>query len=81
MQGTLDIIPAYSWYAARSGALTFVNERCADSPGLLADHPLRFGIRTDDVWDSHVPLLPSDYRDRDAQSLVKVSKQPAVPGK
>ena len=26
LQGTLNVIPAYTWYAAPSGALTFVNE-------------------------------------------------------
>ena len=30
LQATLNMIPAYTWYAAPSGALTFVNERCAD---------------------------------------------------
>jgi hypothetical protein len=30
LQATLNMIPAHTWYAASSGALTFVNERCAD---------------------------------------------------
>ncbi len=72
LQATLNIIPAYTWYAAPSGALTFVNQRCADYLGLPADHSLRFGIPTDAVWDSHIPLLHPDGLRRDAQSLVNV---------
>jgi PAS domain-containing protein len=64
LQATLNIIPAYTCYAAPSGALTFVNERCADYLGLPADHPLRLGIPTDAAWDSHVPLLhPDDHEE------------------
>src|SRR5580704_10891551 len=64
LQATLNIIPAYTWYAAPSGALTFVNERCADYLGLPADHSLRLGIPTDAAWDSHVPLLhPDDHEE------------------
>jgi len=44
LRATLDVIPAYTWYANPSGALTFVNQRCADYLGLPKDHPLRFGI-------------------------------------
>ena len=40
LQATLDKIPAYTWYANRSGGLTFVNARCADYLGLPRDHPL-----------------------------------------
>jgi PAS domain-containing protein len=43
LRAALNLIPAYAWYAAPSGALTLVNERCADSLGLGKDHPLRFG--------------------------------------
>ena len=43
LQATLNIIPAYTWCAVRSGALTFVNERTADFLGLPNDHPLRLG--------------------------------------
>jgi PAS domain S-box-containing protein len=60
LQATLNMIPAYTWYAAPSGALTFVNERCADYLGLPTDHPLRFGIDTGAAWDSHFPLLHPD---------------------
>ena len=60
LQATLNVIPAYTWYAAPSGALTFVNERCADYLGLPTDHPLRFGIDTGAAWDSHLPLLHPD---------------------
>lgn len=62
LQETLNAIPAYTWYAAPSGALTFVNTRTADYLGLPQDHPLRFGIDTGAAWDSHVPLLhPEDH--------------------
>ena len=60
LRSTLDVIPAYTWYAAPSGALTFVNERTADYLGLPADHPLRFGIDIGGEWDSHIPLLHPD---------------------
>jgi hypothetical protein len=38
------VIPAYTWYADPSGALTFVNERLSDYLGLPKDHPLRSGV-------------------------------------
>jgi PAS domain S-box-containing protein len=64
LQATLNIIPAYTWYAAPSGALTFVNQRCADYLGLPSDHPLRFGIDTGAAWDSHLQLLhPDDHEE------------------
>ena len=63
LQATLNIIPAYTWYAAPSGALTFLNERYADYLGLPADHPLRFGIPTDAAWDSHIALLHPDDKE------------------
>jgi PAS domain S-box-containing protein len=64
LRATLNVIPAYTWYAPPSGALTFVNERCADYLGLPKDHPLRFGIDTGAVWDSHIPLLhPDDHEE------------------
>jgi PAS domain-containing protein len=44
LQATLNVIPAYTWYALSSGTLTFVNKRTADYLGLPKDHPLRFGI-------------------------------------
>jgi PAS domain-containing protein len=40
LQATLSAIPAHTWYAAPSGALTFVNERTADYLGLPTNHPL-----------------------------------------
>lgn len=62
LRATLDVIPAYTWYAAPSGALTFVNRRHADYLGLPEDHPLRFGIDVGAKWDSHLPLLhPDDH--------------------
>src|SRR6266849_8842615 len=60
LQATLNVIPAYTWYALPSGALTFVNDRSADYLGLPKDHPLRFGIDTGAEWDSHIPLLHPD---------------------
>jgi formate hydrogenlyase transcriptional activator len=63
LQATLNIIPAYTWYAAPSGGLTFVNARTADYLGLPKDHPLRLGIDTGAPWDSHIPLLHPDDHD------------------
>src|SRR5262249_17739545 len=64
LQATLNVIPAYTWYALPSGALTFVNERTADYLGLPKDHPLRFGIDTGAEWDSFIPLLhPDDHEE------------------
>src|SRR5258705_9742639 len=63
LQATLDMIPAFTWYAAPSGALLFVNSRSADFLGLPKDHPLRFGIDTGAAWDSHIPLLHPDDHD------------------
>src|SRR6266704_3948832 len=42
LQAILNVLPAYTWYAAPSGALIFVNRRTADYLGLPEDHPLRF---------------------------------------
>lgn len=64
LQATLNMIPAYTWYAVPSGALTFVNERTADYLGLAKDHPLRFGVDTGAGWDSHIPFLhPDDHEE------------------
>jgi formate hydrogenlyase transcriptional activator len=64
LRATLNMIPAYTWYAAPSGALTFVNERCANYLGLAENHPLRFGTETGAAWDSHIPLLhPDDHEE------------------
>ena len=60
LQATLNLIPAQTWYAAPSGALTFLNQRCADYLGLPSDHPLRFGVDTGVAWDAHIPLLHPD---------------------
>ena len=62
LQATLNVIPTYTWYAAPSGGLTFVNKRTADYLGLPKDHPLRFGIDIDAQWDAHIPLLHPDDR-------------------
>src|ERR1700730_10272557 len=63
LRATLNVIPAYTWYALPSGGLTFVNERHADYLGLPKDHPLRFGIDTGAEWDSHIALLHPDDRE------------------
>src|ERR1700746_353766 len=64
LQAALDMIPAFTWLAAASGALLFVNSRCADYLGLPKDHPLRFGTVTDTAWDSHIPFLhPDDHEE------------------
>src|SRR6201990_2178941 len=60
LQAALNLIPAHTWYAVPSGALTFLNERCSDYLGLPKDHPLRHGIDTGPEWDSHIPLLHPD---------------------
>ena len=63
LRATLNVIPAYTWYASPSGALTFVNERSAEYLGLPEDHPLRFGTDTGAAWDSHLPMLHPDDRE------------------
>src|SRR6266404_4919884 len=64
LQATLDMITAFTWLAAPSGALLFVNSRCADYLGLPQDHPLRFGTDTGAAWDSHIPFLhPDDHEE------------------
>jgi hypothetical protein len=60
LQATLNVIPAYTWYAAPSGGLTFVNKRTADYLGLPKDHPLRFGIDMGAQFDAHIPFLHPD---------------------
>ena len=63
LQATLNVLPAYAWYAAPSGGLTFVNKRTADYLGLPTDHPLRFGIDIGAQWDAHISLLHPDDRE------------------
>jgi PAS domain S-box-containing protein len=60
VQAILNVLPTYSWYAAPSGCLTFVNKRTAAYLGLPKDHPLRFGIDVGAQWDDWVPLLHPD---------------------
>jgi PAS domain-containing protein len=57
LQAILNVIPAYTWYAAPSGGITFLNKRTADYLGLPKDHPLRFGIDVGAQWDAHIQLL------------------------
>src|SRR5712664_2313645 len=64
LQATLNMIPAYTWYATRSGGLIFVNERAADYGGLPSEHPLRHGTDTSAAWDSHIAFLhPEDQEE------------------
>src|SRR5882757_1905692 len=60
LQAILNVLPAYTWYAAPSGGLTFVNKRTADYLGLPEDHPLRFGIDIGAQWDDWILLLHPD---------------------
>jgi PAS domain S-box-containing protein len=68
LRATLNMIPAYTWYAAPSGGLTFVNKRTADYLGLPKDHPLRFGIDIGAQWDAHIPLLHPDDQEKSRKS-------------
>jgi PAS domain S-box-containing protein len=63
LQAILNVLPAYTWYAAPSGGLTFVNKRTADYLGVPKDHPLRFGIDIGAQWDDWIPLLHPDDRE------------------
>jgi len=64
LQFALNLIPAHTWYAVPSGALTFLNERGSDYLGLPKDHPIRLGIDTGAGWDSHVSFLhPDDHEE------------------
>jgi PAS domain-containing protein len=64
LQATLNIVPAFAWYASPHGALRFVNERTADYLGLAGDHPLRFGTGSGAEWDSHIVFLHPDDREQ-----------------
>src|SRR5260370_8968810 len=79
LQATLDMIPAFTWYAAPSGALLFVNSRCADYLGLPKDHPLRFGTETSAAWDSHIPFLHPDDHEA-ARRAASDTLKPRSPG-
>jgi PAS domain S-box-containing protein len=64
LQAILNVLPAYTWYAAPSGGLIFVNKRTADYLGVPNDHPLRLGIDIGARWDDWVPLLhPDDHEE------------------
>src|SRR6266481_2332138 len=67
LRASLNVIPAYTWYAAPSGGLTFVNKRTADYLGLPEDHALRFGIDIGAQWDDWVPLLHPDDQEKARQ--------------
>src|ERR1700747_963930 len=70
LRATLNLIPAHTWYARPSGALAFVNERCADYLGLPKDHPLRVGAEagSEVAWDAHIALFHPDD-DEEARRL------------
>src|SRR6266404_356541 len=68
LRATLNVMPAYTWYAAPSGGLTFVNKRTAEYLGLPKDHPLRFGIDIGAQWDDHIPLLHPDDHEKSRKS-------------
>jgi PAS domain S-box-containing protein len=63
LQAILNLLPAYTWYAAPRGALTFVNTRTAEYLGIPNDHPLRFGIDVGAEWDHSFALLHPDDRE------------------
>jgi PAS domain S-box-containing protein len=60
LQAILNVLPAYTWYAAPSGGLTFVNKRTADYLGIPKDHPLRLGIDVGTEYGAHIPFLHPD---------------------
>ena len=74
LRSTLNLIPAYTWYAAPAGALTFVNERGADYLGLPKDHPLRFGTDIRRSMGLSHPLSASGRSRGNAESLVGLSE-------
>jgi PAS domain S-box-containing protein len=65
---SLNLVPAHTWYADPSGALTFVNQRCADYLGLPKDHPLRSGMASGGAWDAHIAFLHPDDHDASRQA-------------
>jgi PAS domain-containing protein len=60
LQAILNVLPAYTWYAAPSGALVFVNKRTADYLDLSKDHPLRSGVDIGAQRDDWVRLWHPD---------------------
>ena len=63
LHATLNVVPAYTWCAAPSGGLTFVNKRTADYLDLPKDHPLRFGSEIGAQWDDWLAMLHPDDRE------------------
>src|SRR5579862_961137 len=78
-QATLNVLPAFAWWAAPSGGVEFVNTRYADYLGLSADHPLRRGTAADAAWDSHIAFLHPDDHD-EARRIWSTSLSSGVPG-
>jgi len=63
LQAILNVLPAYAWYAAPRGVLTFVNTRMADYLGIANDHPLRFGVDVGGELEHSYALLHPDDRE------------------
>ena len=68
----LDLVPAHTWYADPSGALTFVNQRCADYLGIPQGHPLRLGTASGGAWDAHVVFLHPDDQEMSRSTWASV---------
>ena len=68
LQATLNVIPAYAWYALPSGALTFVNERTVDYLGLPALRPA--------LCATHEPVHRDDpFRDHECPCALSLAGQ------
>jgi PAS domain-containing protein len=63
LQATLNIVPAYAWYALPNGALTFVNERTADFL-VSQEIILSVAVQTLARIGTHIPLLHPDDREQ-----------------
>ena len=59
LQVALSLIPAHTWYAVLSGALTYLNERGSDYLGLPKDHPIRLGIETGAAYQHLMTEAPN----------------------
>jgi PAS domain S-box-containing protein len=60
LRAILDVVPAYHWCAAPSGALTFVNKRAAEYMGISDDHPLRLAIDVGVASDNWAAFVHPD---------------------
>src|SRR5260221_3943591 len=75
LQLALNLIPAHTWYAAPSGALTFLNERGSDYLGLPKDHTIRLGIDVGAAWGFHMPFFPFLHHDDREESRSVLSER------